>query len=293
MACRKLLMKNQFNKKILVLGSNGQLGSEFQKVLIEEGYNNVCLNRNECDITNFLQVTQCISSIKPDIIINCVAFNAVDDAELKSDIVFLTNAYAVKNLAELCKVNKIFFVHYSSDYVFNGEKGDFYNENDLPNPLNIYGESKLLGESFISEILSEYLIFRLSWVIGRGKQNFLYKLSNWAKQNKVLKISSDEVSVPTFTPDIVSLTLLSLKKRISGLYHLTNSGYASRYELSKYFIKKVELDNIIMPVPLSQFSTKAQRPLFSAMTNELLSKILNISIPTWDQSLDLFVQYTI
>jgi len=277
------------NKLFLILGSAGQLGSEFQRTLTKQGFNNIAPKEDECNITDFLQVTQLIKKIKPDIIINCAAFNAVDDAELKSNIAFVVNAYAVRDIAEFCRENRIFFIHYSSDYIFDGEKEDFYVENDPPNPLNIYGKSKLLGETHVSEILSEYLIFRLSWVIGKGKQNFLYKLSNWAEQHKVLKISSDEVSVPTFTMDIVSLTLLSLKKGIRGLYHLTNSGYASRYELSKYFIEKTKLDNLIIPVPLSKLSTKTRRPLFSPMSNKLISKELNISIPHWKESLDKYL----
>ena len=131
------------------------------------------------------------------------------------------------------------------------------------------------------EIMSQYLVFRLSWVIGAGKQNFLYKLAGWAEKNSILKISADEVSVPTFTPDVVDMTLLSLEKGLTGLYHLTNSGYASRYELTRYYLKHQKRDNIIVPVAMSTFETKAKRPLFSAMSNEKLAHSLGVDIPTW------------
>jgi len=228
--------------------------------------------------------------IKPDIIVNCAAYNNVDEAEANPELAHLVNSKAVENLAQLCKKSNIFLVHYSSDYVFDGKKGDLYTEVDTPNPLNEYGKSKLSGENITRDSLTDYLVFRTSWVIGRGKQNFLYKLMNWAKENRVLKISSDETSVPTYTEDIANVTLLSLERGLNGLYHLTNSGYASRYELAKYFIDKMELENVIIPVCASVFSARATRPLFSAMSNKRISKELSISISHWKKGVDRFIE---
>jgi len=278
------------DKTFLVTGSAGQLGKEFQRIIIERGMCCIAPAEDDCDITNSAKVEGIISRINPDFIINCAAYNAVDEAEEKSDLAHLVNTKAVENLAEFCKKHSIFLIHYSSDYVFDGEKQDFYTEDDTPNPLNIYGKSKLNGEEIIQECMSDYLIFRLSWVIGQGKQNFLYKLSSWAAKNRVLKISSDEVSVPTYTEDIVNFTLLSLEKSITGLFHLTNSGYASRYELAKYFIRKMGLGNIVVPVSMSSFKTKARRPLFAAMSNERISNILKISYPSWEDGIDRYIE---
>ena len=113
---------------------------------------------------------------------------------------------------------------------------------------------------------------------------------NWAKENKALKISFDETSVPTYTEDIVNVTLLSIEKGLKGLYHLTNSGYASRYDLAKYFINSMELKNELIPVSINAFNTKATRPLFSAMSNEKISKELNISIPHWKEGIGRFIK---
>lgn len=286
---RGTILNTMKNKKFLILGAEGQLGREFAAVLKKRELNFTAPKEEECNITNSTQVDGIINTVSPDIIINCAAYNAVDEAEEKSEVAYLVNSEAVSNIAKTCKERNIFLVHYSSDYVFDGEKQELYVEEDKPEPINVYGKSKLQGEERIREALDDYLIFRLSWVIGKGTQNFLYKLSTWAQKNRVLKVTADEVSVPTFTTDVVDVTLLSLEKELKGLYHLTNRGYASRYELAKFYIQKMELDNFVVPVPMSDFKTKAKRPGFSAMSNEKLSNALNISIPAWEDGVIKYV----
>lgn len=277
------------NKKIMILGADGQLGRCFVEILTARNFKFIAPPEKDCDITNDGKLNGFVAAAAPDIIINCAAYNAVDDAETNADTADLINHQAVSNIARICKVKQIFFVHYSSDYVFDGTKQQLYTEEDTVNPLNVYGKSKMAGEQAIQNARFKSLVFRLSWVIGKGRQNFLYKLSTWAQKNKVLKISADEVSVPTFTNTVVEVTLLSLKKQLTGLYHLTNSGYASRYELAKAFIAHNRLDNLVVPVAMSNFKTKAARPLFSAMSNAKISKILNISIPTWQEELQNYI----
>ena len=282
-----LFMKG--NRLFLISGSNGQLASEFKNILTEKGIKFVSLSKDELDITDCNKAEGTIQKIKPDVLINCAAYNFVDKAEEDSRSAFSVNGSGVENLALICKKQNIFMVHYSTDYVFDGKKLDFYGEDDIPQPLNVYGKSKLHGEEAIKKHLVNFLILRVSWVIGSGKQNFLYKLVQWAQQNRVLKISADEVSIPTFTEDIVKITLLSLDKQLRGLYHAASSGYCSRYELAKYFIKKIGLKNLIIPVPLSTLNIKTQRPLFSAISNGKISKDLNISIPDWEYGLERFI----
>ncbi|MFQ5963521.1 MAG: dTDP-4-dehydrorhamnose reductase [Candidatus Scalinduaceae bacterium] len=278
------------DKTFLVIGATGQLGSEFQNKLSGRGLYYVAPKREEYDFTNFMQMRELINRVRPAVIINCAAYNLVDEAEAKSELAYMVNSNAVRNLAELCKENNIFLVHYSTDYVFDGKKQALYTEDDEPNPLNIYGKSKLEGEQIVRDHLSEFLLFRLSWVMGKGKQNFLYKFLNWAEKRRVLKISCDEVSVPTYTEDIVNVTLLSLERGLNGLYHLTNSGYASRYELARYLVLKLGLENLVIPVPMKFFKARAKRPLFTCMSNKKISKELGISIPTWEDGIDRIVQ---
>lgn len=275
--------------KILILGANGQLGKQFQTELTNLKRDFLAPDEKDCDITQFDRLKEYITANRPAIIINCAAYNAVDDAEKDNTVAFLINHQAVQNMAKICLDNDIFLVHYSSDYVFDGKKGDLYTEDDEPNPLNEYGKSKLAGEQAVLKTLPNSLVIRLSWVFGHGTQNFLYKLKNWAANNPVLKISADEASVPTYTSDIVAATLALFEQKQKGLFHLTNSGYCSRYEWARFALETMGLKNTIIPVAMSNFKSPAERPLFSAMSNEKITKALNQEIPDWKTSTAYFL----
>ena len=276
--------------RILITGAKGQLARDFQKALENYNYAVTALDKKSLDITDLNVVTEAVSKYNPDIILNCAAYNFVDKAEEDFDTAYKVNASGVRNLALACKKNYTLLVHYSSDYVFDGMKEDFYTEEDEPNPINKYGESKLSGERLLKEETDNFLLFRLSWVFGEGKQNFLYKLSEWAKKDRVLKIVCDQISVPTYTRDIVSLTMFAIDKGLRGIYHLTNSGYASRYEVARYFIERLGLDNLILPVSSDYFPSPARRPYFSAMSNLKLSKDLSVNIPDWKFGIERYLE---
>jgi dTDP-4-dehydrorhamnose reductase len=280
--------------KYLIFGAGGQLGQEFLKRLkSEESKRNsvLGLKREECDISDFDQVKKVFEEYKPDVVINCAAYNAVDKAEEDYVTAFKVNASGVKNLAYACRKFKSFLIHFSTDYVFDGKKENgLYVEEDSPFPLSEYGRSKLIGEIFLKEETENFLIFRVSWVYGNGKQNFIYKLLSWAQNNEYLKVSYDEISVPTSTNTIVNYTLKAFKSGLKGLYHLTNSGCASRYEWAKKIIEIKGIKKFIRPVSSSIFSLPAKRPEFSAMSNEKLSKLLNVEIPTWEEELVSFLK---
>jgi dTDP-4-dehydrorhamnose reductase len=276
--------------KILITGANGQLAREFQKLSGTDPYEITAFDREHLDIANPASVAETLSRYNPNVLLNCAAYNFVDKAEEYFDDAYRVNALGVKILAAECRKNNILLVHYSSDYVFDGTKEDFYTEQDEPNPLNRYGKSKLDGEIFLREEAGRFLLFRVSWVFGEGEQNFLHKLSEWAKKNRVLKIVCDQISIPTYTRDIVNLSMFAIQKGLSGIYHLTNSGYASRYEVARYFLEKLEMDNLILPVASEHFPTPAQRPYFSAMSNRKLSDELNVTIPDWKLGIDRYIE---
>jgi dTDP-4-dehydrorhamnose reductase len=276
--------------KILITGANGQLAKEFQQSLEAYEYQVTALDKERLDISDPESINRAFSQCAPNIVLNCAAYNFVDKAEEDYDTAYRINALGVKNLACMCKKNNALLIHYSSDYVFDGEKKDFYSEEDAPNPVNSYGKTKLLGETFLREETDNFLLFRVSWVFGEGKQNFLYKLLEWAKKNRVMKIVYDQISVPTFTKDIVSLTMLTIMKGMRGVYHLTNSGYASRYEVARYYIERLGLDNLILPVSSDSFPVPAKRPFFSAMSNLKLSEELNVTIPDWKVGIERYVE---
>jgi len=271
--------------KFLITGARGQLAREFIAYFQEKGYGFAAFPKDELDVSDFEKVYQTIKEIKPDIIINCSAYNQVDLAEKEKHLAYKVNTIGVYNLAISAREIKAKLVHYSTDYVFDGTKIGFYTEEDQPNPLNEYGKSKLFGEFFIQEILENYLIFRVSWVYGKGTQNFLYKLEEWAKKQEVLKIAVDEFSVPTSTRTIVEVTLKALDEGLTGLYHLTNSGYASRYEWAKEYFKLKGINKLIYPALQADFNLPAKRPKWSVMSNEKISKALGITIRDWREEL--------
>ena len=268
----------------LILGAEGQLGKAFKRYLATHGIAYSAPPEKDCDITDASNLAKIVEKVSPTVIINCAAYNAVDDAEENKEFAYTVNCTAVEKITEICNHHHIKLIHYSTDYVFDGTKGNLYSEEDETAPLNVYGQSKLAGERIVVEKAHDYIVFRTSWVFGDGMQNFIYKLRQWTERNEVLRVSCDEVSVPTFVDDIVYVTLQTLKKNLDGLFHLTNTGYASRYEWARYVLKVLNMDHTIIPVPMNTFSCKARRPLFVPMSNENLSNKLEIDIPHWKDS---------
>jgi dTDP-4-dehydrorhamnose reductase len=279
-------------RKVLITGASGQLGKEFVKVLSSKGIDFVALERKDLDIANFEKVYKTLKEINPSIVINCSAYNQVDLAETEILKAFSTNAIGPYNLAITCREINAKLIHYSTDYVFDGIKKGLYTEEDSPNPLNQYARSKLLGEDLVKQVLEDYLILRVSWVYGEGTQNFLYKLEEWAKKQEVLKVVVDEFSVPTSTKTIVEVTLKAIDAGLTGLYHLTNSGYASRYEWAKEYFKLKGINKLIYPALQADFNLPAKRPKWSVMSNEKISKALGITIRDWREDLKGFCLFS-
>ncbi|MFZ8861349.1 MAG: dTDP-4-dehydrorhamnose reductase [Thermocrinis sp.] len=279
-------------RKVLITGASGQLRKEFVKVLSSRGIDFVALKRKDLDVTNFEKAYKTLKEINPSVIINCSAYNKVDLAETEILKAFSTNAIGPYNLAITCREINAILIHYSTDYVFDGIKKGLYTEEDSPNPLNQYARSKLLGEELVKQVLEDYLILRVSWVYGEGTQNFLYKLEEWAKKQEVLKVVVDEFSVPTSTKTIVEVTLKAIDAGLTGLYHLTNSGYASRYEWAKEYFKLKGINKLIYPALQADFNLPAKRPKWSVMSNEKISEALGITIRDWKEDLKSFCLFS-
>ncbi|MDW7999001.1 MAG: dTDP-4-dehydrorhamnose reductase, partial [Thermodesulfovibrio sp.] len=246
--------------KYLITGAKGQLAREFVKFLESKGKDFLALSKDELDIGDFSQVLAILKQIKPQVVINCSAYNHVDKAEDEFEQALRVNCIGVSNLAVACREVGALLVHYSTDYVFDGQKQGLYNEEDKPNPLSKYALSKYLGERQIPSILEKYLIFRTSWVYGEGKQNFLSKLEQWAQSQDYLRVACDEFSVPTSTKTLVEVTMKTLKEGLTGLYHLVNSGYCSRYEWAKEYLRLKGVYKFIYPAYQAEFSLPAKRP---------------------------------
>lgn len=275
--------------KYLITGKNGQLAKEFIRRLTLKNIEFTALSHDELDICDTGMVLNAFDSIRPDIVINTAAYNNVDLAEKRYYDAYKTNAAGVKNLAYASRKYNSLLIHFSTDYVFNGKKNQPYTEDDEPDPINEYGKSKYTGEILLKEELSQYLIFRLSWVYGDGKNNFIARLYEWLKKNDELSVAIDEISVPTSIETVVDVTLMSIDKGIRGLYHLTSSGYTSRYEWALEILKIAGIKREIRPVSKNIFNLPARRPDFSAMNNRRISGLLNIEIPFWNEALKKFL----
>jgi dTDP-4-dehydrorhamnose reductase len=276
--------------RTLIAGGQGQLAQEFQRMLTAVGHDVQVPSEDAFDITDEDRTRSVLEKNLPEVVINCAAYNHVDNAENDYEAAYRVNALGPKNLAAACRERKAFFVHYSSDYVFDGKKEGLYSEDDLPCPINKYGESKLAGEIFVSAEAGRHLVLRTSWVYGKGSQNFLRKLRDWAAKQPVLKVVADQVSVPTYTADIAKATMSALGKGLTGLYHLTNHGYATRYEVARYFLEVSGSDTLVLPVSSDIFPSPAARPYFSAMSSSRLEAALGYKLPDWKDAIGRYVK---
>jgi dTDP-4-dehydrorhamnose reductase len=276
--------------RILLAGKNGQLGREFAKALTAPEFEVEAPEEEKLDVTNADAVNNIIAGCRPEVVLNCAAYNFVDDAEKDPGPAFAINATGVGNLAAACRKTGALLVHYGTDYVFDGQKGAPYTEEDVPRPLNNYGRSKLAGEQILQEAPGRFLLLRVSWVFGEGKQNFLDKLLQWANNGGELRVVDDQVSIPTSTRDIVRLTLLAMHANLSGAYHMTASGYASRFEVARYFLTKIGATNTLIPVSTDYFPSPAKRPRFSALSNARLAGKLGAAIPDWTSGVDWYAE---
>lgn len=278
---------------ILLLGKNGQIGSELCRTLLPLG-KLIAVGRNEIDFLNHADLQHVLHQKAPDVIINAVAYTAVDLAEEQSAIAFSTNATAVEVIAQYALQKKALFIHYSTDYVFDGEKLEAYLETDLPHPQNRYGASKYAGEEAIRKSGCEHIILRTSWVFSKKQNNFVHTILKLAKERETLRIVDDQFGAPTSAELIAEVTSLAIrsyyqKKLPTGIYHLTASGETNWHGYAQYIVKSalqrgVELKltpHHIMAISSEAYQAPAKRPKNSRLNNQLLATKLGISFPDW------------
>jgi len=276
--------------KFLVTGADGQLGGEFARELEKRKLNYLALGQEDLDITDFKKVQKTVQNFKPDFLINCAAYNDVDRAEEDWETAFLVNGIGPKNLAITSRENDCVLVHYSTDYVFDGKKNFPYTIADTPSPINKYGRSKLLGENFVRDFAGKYFLIRLSAVFGSNpKASFPLKLISWTKEKKELKIADDQIFSPTFVGDVVKATLDLIKTDQYGLYHMTNSGYCSRYEWAKYILEKIGWQGKLLRAKSEDFPSPAKRPKFSVLNNFPLKNIIGYDLSHWKESTEKYL----
>jgi len=278
--------------KVLITGGKGQLAKAFRRLFERKGIEHKAVSREELDISRLEAVLSMVRAYQPAVILNCAAYNLVDKAEEDFARAFAVNTLGPYNLALAAKEVGAFLIHFSTDYVFDGEKGDLYTETDSPAPVNKYGLSKWLGELAMAEVGGDYLIFRVSWLFGEGKQNFLSKVWHWAQNSETLHISYDEFSSPTHTETAARISWRAYEEGLKGLYHLASRGYCSRLEWAKFFLELKKCRRKIVPVSGASFGLPAKRPFFSALDSSKLEKALGIEMPLWWEEVKKFAEKT-
>lgn len=276
--------------RLLITGADGQLAQEIIRISALKGYTVTAKNRKELDITDFRAVSEAVSGLKPDIVINCAAYNDVDKAESEWKEAYLVNGIGVKYLAIACAKHNTELVHFSSDYVFNGGKKRPYTIADIPSPVNRYGESKLLGEEMLRSHISHYYLIRVSWVFGVGKYSFPLKLMDWAEREKKLRIVDDQVSAPSYTGDVARAVMGLIKTGAYGLYHVTDLGFCSRYEWARFILKGIRWEGELEPAKSTDFPSPAKRPGYSVLDSFPLKETIGYLLPTWEEATENFLK---
>jgi dTDP-4-dehydrorhamnose reductase len=283
--------------RILLLGKNGQLGWELQRSLAPLGelISLDSASRELCgDLSNFKGIKQTIQKTAPNIIVNAAAYTAVDKAENEPELTQILNAEAPKILAQGAKEQNARLVHYSTDYVFNGNSSQPYVETDTADPLNYYGKTKLEGDENIMTSGCSHLIFRTSWIYATLGRNFIKTILFLAQNRDKLTVVNDQIGSPTsaeLIADITAYTLFTVKYKpeISGLFNLTAKGYTSWYEFAKFILEHVEKRNLplkihstyIDPISSVEFPLPAKRPLNSCLNTNKLENTFQLSLPAW------------
>ena len=288
--------------KILLIGGEGQVGWELRRTLAPLGTVHAP-PRSDLDLESADSIIRVVRETRPQLIVNAAAYTAVDKAESDVEAATRVNGDAVGILAEEAKRGGGVLVHYSTDYVFSGSKASPYTETDPPDPINVYGRTKLLGEKRIAEVNPPQLIFRTSWVYGLRGRNFLLAMQKLAKERSVLKVVNDQTGCPTWCRLIAESTAQVVAKSATtrgldpdwfqqngGLYHLAAQGSTTWYEFARAILGGDQGQVSVKPIPSVEYPTPARRPRNSALDSSKIQRQLGIAIPDWHIGLMLCVE---
>ena len=271
--------------RILLTGRNGQVGWELERKLAPLG-EVIATDRATLDLADPDAIRRVVRETKPDVIVNAAAYTAVDKAESEPELAMRINGFAPGVLAEEAKRLGALLLHYSTDYVFDGEKTTPYVEDDPPNPLNVYGRTKLEGERAIQASECRHLILRTSWVYGARGKNFLLTILRLAGERQELRVIDDQVGAPTTSGMIAAATAVLLPgvmkdAQAQSLYHISASGATSWYGFAREILMRTGLRNRVIPISSRQYSAAARRPRKSVLDNGLIIARLGIRLATW------------
>jgi dTDP-4-dehydrorhamnose reductase len=287
--------------RLILLGNSGQLGWELQRTLSPLG-ELLSVDYPEIDLIQPESACKMIQAWHPDLVLNATAYTILENAEKDAETALAINTKAPGMLAEAAQRIGAAFIHYSTDYVFDGTKGSPYNESDHPNPLNVYGRTKLAGEQAVAAAQKAYLVFRTSWVYSLRRDNFVTKVLGWARQNKELFIVDDQIGSPTWARMLAEISAQLLAKsgahpfdwiaERSGVYHLAGDGAATRLEWATETLRldphpEEHLCSQARPAQTSDFPSHAVRPLYSALDCSRFISVFGLRLPPWRTALQM------
>jgi dTDP-4-dehydrorhamnose reductase len=282
--------------KIMLVGADGQLGSD-----IATNYHNkpgiefIPVTIRDMDITDSAQSASIIKSCKPDVLINTAAYIQVDQSEIEVETAFKVNTYTQKHLTSLCKDLDILYVFLSTDYVFDGAKQSPYTEDDNPNPINLYGVTKLAAEHIIRYSLDRHLILRVTGLYGvngpMGKRgNFVDLIVEKAQKGETIRVVDDQRLTPTATIDVAKSLDDLIQSNATGLFHLTNEGDCTWFEFAQEILRVVGIQTSLVPAKTGDFGELARRPRYSVLENKHLKSMGLKNMPHWKDALELYLK---
>ncbi len=279
--------------RIVVLGAGSQLANDILRTTADWSF--LPFTHAEVDICDFAHVRKRLGEVEADAVINTAAFHRVDECEDEPEKAFWVNSYAVRNLAQSCEDLGCTLVHFSTDYVFGGEKRLPYTEDDPPHPLNVYGVSKLAGEYFVESICSRHFVVRSSGLYGtlgsRGKGGtFVETMIRLAREGTPIRVVNDQVMAPTYTKDLAQKIIQLMQTRAYGLYHITNSGGCSWYEFAKKIFELTGLNPNLVSTTTAAYGAKARRPAYSVLAHKRLKEVTLNDLRPWSEALEAYLQ---
>jgi dTDP-4-dehydrorhamnose reductase len=280
--------------KVLLIGANGQLGSDLLKVFRDAGDSVVPVTRAQLDVSSRDRVSQIIDEARPDVVVSTAAYHKVEECEQNPALAFEVNGTGAMNLALSCQRSGAVLAHYSTDYVFDGQKKTGYEETDLPSPLNVYGVSKMVGEYLIAAYAERRFVIRTCGLYGvagsRGRGgNFVETMLRKAMAGEVIRVVDDQILTPTYTADLAEATRALIVTGSYGLYHVSSEGRCSWFEFASYIFECAGLEAKLLPVKSVEFASPVKRPANSVLSKAKL-RTLGVSIPTWKDAIPRYLQ---
>jgi dTDP-4-dehydrorhamnose reductase len=275
-------------QRILVTGANGQLGKEIRELACDHPDDEFFFqSREDMPLENFEMIRTVFHLLKPDLLINCAAYTAVDKAETEKEYVFQVNGEAVGVMAALCAESGARFVHISTDYVFDGEAKQPYKETDFTAPINVYGSSKLEGEEQAFRFNSDSIVIRSSWIYSSFGKNFVKTMLRLMNERNEISVVNDQFGCPTYAKDIARMILgISKREKLEGgIYHFTNEGEVSWYEFALAVRDMAGSGCTVKPIPSTQYPTPAKRPGYSVLDSSRIKEQFGINLRPWKESL--------